>query len=176
MNIINFLHKFNKDLDLNYKRLDRDDYYMAIAHLVSMRSHDSQTHHGCVCVKDDRIVGTGYNGFLPGMPDDIVPNKRPSKYHFIQHAEKNLICNTDRDKLLGAKLYITGMPCLNCTKDLISVGLMDWVIGPVTYQESEEEKSIKEHLVYYYDIKVRKHDFKDIKIEKIKEDLNEIKK
>ena len=47
-----------------------DQYFLAIAHLVSIRSHDEQTQVGCVIVNgDNHIVGVGYNGFPSGIED-----------------------------------------------------------------------------------------------------------
>lgn len=54
------------------KRIEkREDLYMAVAELFSMRSTCNRGQVGCVAVKDNRIVGAGYNGSPPGMPHCI---------------------------------------------------------------------------------------------------------
>ena len=44
------------------ERLDKDSYYLGIAVAVSKRSTCLKRHYGCVIVKDDIIIATGYNG------------------------------------------------------------------------------------------------------------------
>jgi dCMP deaminase len=41
-------------------------YFKELAQLVSKRSPCERLQVGCVLVKDNRIISTGYNGFLPG--------------------------------------------------------------------------------------------------------------
>lgn len=44
------------------KRTTKDEYYLGIALAVSKRSTCLKRHYGCVIVKDDIIIATGYNG------------------------------------------------------------------------------------------------------------------
>ena len=51
------------------------EYFMGLAHQVATRSTCERRHVGSVAVgSDHRIIGTGYNGALPGTPhcDEIV--------------------------------------------------------------------------------------------------------
>lgn len=43
-------------------RITKDEYYLGIALAVSKRSTCIKRHYGCVIVKDDIIIATGYNG------------------------------------------------------------------------------------------------------------------
>ena len=43
-------------------RITKDEYYLDIALAVSKRSTCIKRHYGCVIVKDDIIIATGYNG------------------------------------------------------------------------------------------------------------------
>ena len=49
-------------------RLDREDYFMLMAHLVALRSTCNRARVGAVVVKDFRVVTTGYNGSPRGLP------------------------------------------------------------------------------------------------------------
>ena len=50
------------------------EYFIGLAHAVSMRSHDTQTQHGCVITDhNNRILGVGYNGFAKGLDDNVLP-------------------------------------------------------------------------------------------------------
>src|SRR5512146_3414705 len=58
-----------------------DEYFLDLAEQVSRRSPDPSTKHGCVLVdRDRRVVSTGYNGPVAGLPNDLVPVTRPEKY------------------------------------------------------------------------------------------------
>ena len=43
-------------------RKDKINYYLDIAKVVSERSTCLRRHYGCVIVKNDEIIATGYNG------------------------------------------------------------------------------------------------------------------
>ena len=104
------------------KPIDRpnwDQYFLAMALLVSRRSPDGQTKHATVLVDEhNRIISTGYNGFLKGMPDDVLPNLRPAKYPFFPHGELNAIANLTTKNYQSLTAYVTGRPCLTCFHQL----------------------------------------------------------
>lgn len=98
------------------------EYFLMIAKVVSLRSHDEETKHGCVITKDNKILATGYNGFPKGMIDSQLPNKRPSKYKWMKHSEQNSVWNlTNRYDNMTA--YVTGEPCNDCLDALYQVGV-----------------------------------------------------
>ena len=43
-------------------RVDKDTYYLDIASAVCKRSTCLKRRYGCVIVKNDEIIATGYNG------------------------------------------------------------------------------------------------------------------
>lgn len=98
-------------------------YFLEIAQTVKTRSHDAQTQHGCVITDTDHhIVGTGYNGFPPGVDDSALPKERPEKYPYVLHAEENAILNATRP-LKGCTMYVTGKPCVPCLRRIMAVGI-----------------------------------------------------
>lgn len=123
------------------KRPSWDEYFFKIVDDISERSHDEDTHYGCVIVDErNRVVGTGYNGFPAGIDDTSLPANRVkkltieidqfheevTKYDVIIHAEINAIVSARKD-LDGCKLYITAFPCLNCSKAIIAAGIKEVV-------------------------------------------------
>ena len=148
-----------KYIDKNYKRPDKDPYFLKIAYEISHRSHDSTTQHGCCIVKDGRIISTGYNGFPPGLPDELIPNNRLDglKYKFICHAEKNAIYNAAKEGicLQNSVIYITGIPCSDCSKALVAVGIKKWIIGDKEYIADEQEKLLRNFWVDVFDVKIQ---------------------
>ena len=101
--------------------------FMTIAESVSQRSHDSETKVGSVLIKESNntMVSSGFNGFVPGAPDDILPNTRPNKYQYIQHSELNLIANCAKNGISTDGCYVvcTMSPCQQCVRLLVSSGI-----------------------------------------------------
>ena len=135
--------KINEQSDINKlinkdSRLNWNEYFITIALLASKRSTCSRLNVGCVIVENNRILATGYNGFLPGAPhiSRVVNNHE----QFTVHAEQNAICDAAKRgvSLDGATAYVTHYPCLNCLKLLIASGiknikyLMDYKNNPLT--------------------------------------------
>lgn len=92
------------------------EYFMTIAETVSIRSKDPNTQVGSVVVdKDNHIIGTGYNGFSPGINELPEMWERPTKYDYVIHAEANALLNCTCPTA-GSKIYVTLFPCKECAK------------------------------------------------------------
>jgi dCMP deaminase len=99
------------------------DYFLGIAKVISQRSHDIQTQHGCVITdRSNRILGVGYNGFPRGLLDDQLPNTRPDKYPWMIHAERNALSNCVVRPENGIA-YVTGQCCNDCIMALWQEGI-----------------------------------------------------
>lgn len=107
---------------------------MLEALLWSLRSHDAQTKHGCVLVRNKTVLSTGYNGFISEIDDTQLPNIRPYKYDFMVHAEHNAIlnCACNGVSTLGAQAYITGAPCNNCLQYMWQAGINEIIYSDFT--------------------------------------------
>jgi dCMP deaminase len=106
-----------------------DRYFLDIAEQVSRRSPDPNTRHGCVIVDaGNRVLSTGYNGPVSGLPHEIVHFERPDKYDWFIHAEDNAVAFARCD-LRGTTAYITGTPCAACFRRLLQVGVRRIVQG-----------------------------------------------
>lgn len=115
-------------------RPDWDDYYLGIAAAVSSRGDCVRAQHGCVLIKDDAVVSTGYNGTPPHDPRScgdtgecpraMDPDARHSQGHYdlcwATHAEANAVLRAEWSRLQGSTAYITGVPCPGCMKLLRS--------------------------------------------------------
>ncbi|ETN81874.1 cytidine and deoxycytidylate deaminase zinc-binding region [Necator americanus] len=136
------------------KRMDYlswEDYFMAIAKLASMRSKDPATQVGCAIVnRDNKVVGTGYNGFPVGISDDDLPWTKGSpdplenKHTYVVHAEVNAILNKSMNNVEGCTMYTTLLPCNECAKLIIQsrlsevVFLHDCPTGSWTYDATRK--------------------------------------
>lgn len=123
-------------------KVDWDTYFMTHCFLVSMRSIDPSTKHGCVIVDEyNRILATGYNGPLAGVDDSQVPLTRPEKYYYLPHAEENAILSLDGAKLPNAKLYVTGRPCHKCMRMILQKGIRHIIYGPQNSKMMDETET-----------------------------------
>lgn len=114
----NNLIKFNNFINTLNTRPNWDQYFMSIAILVSQRSSCERLKVGSVIVENNRIISTGYNGFLPGAEHKsiVIDNHEQATIH----AEQNSICDA-ASRMVSVKnssIYITHYPCLNCFKSI----------------------------------------------------------
>lgn len=120
------------------------DYFLGLARIVSQRSHDIQTQHGCVITdRNHRILGVGYNGFPRGLLDDNLPNTRPDKYPWMIHAERNALSNCVVRPDNGIA-YVTGQCCNDCIMALWQEGVtkvvMDEKHGTHLFDEEAKKR------------------------------------
>jgi dCMP deaminase len=110
-----------------------DEYYLAICSVVATRSKDPNTQVGCVIVGPaHEIRSTGYNSFPRGIRDDVPERfERPAKYMWIEHAERNAICNAARAGTAteGCTLYADLMPCMDCARAIVQAGIVEVAVS-----------------------------------------------
>lgn len=113
-----------------------DDYFMALAMIVAMRSTCDRLHAGAVLVKNHRIVATGYNGSPPGLPHCDEAGHLMEEGHCVRtiHAEHNVLLQTAL--LSGAStedttLYTKYIPCIHCAKYIVACGIKKVVFGKI---------------------------------------------
>lgn len=94
---------------------------------VSEDSHDSETKVGAILIhrQTGAVLSSGFNGFIRGANDKKLPNKRPEKYPYMQHAEANLLWNCARHGIStdNCILYCTLSPCINCVRGIWQSGI-----------------------------------------------------
>ena len=117
------------------ENLSWDELFILQATVIAQKSKDPSTKVGCVIVGDDNaILSMGFNGFPRGVDEhDTARWKRPEKYNWVEHAERNAIYNAARHgiNLSGARAYLNWepKPCADCTRALIQAGIKE-IIGP----------------------------------------------
>ena len=147
-------------------RPDKTMYFLNIALSVAARSTCLRRTFGAVIVKDNTIVGTGYNGNARGVTNcheigcikDIMKSPQGAAYDYCPavHAEENAIINSNRSDRIGATLYIAGLkpdggytmalPCQRCQRKIINSQIKDVVIlrddgTPMTVEVDEYIKT-----------------------------------
>jgi len=113
---------------------------------------------GCLVVKDERIISIGYNGTPSGWDNncedevgvvkdtdtgditDVLLKTKPE----VLHAETNAIAKLAKstESGLGATMFITHAPCLDCAKLIFQSG-----IGHVLYRNSYRDTAGVDFLV-----------------------------
>ena len=117
-----------------------DRRFLRIAAEVATWSKDPDTQVGAVLVRNRRILQTGYNGIPYGVADLPERLERPSKCSYIEHAERNALCNVNGS---GTTLYVTLFPCEKCTPGIINAGVERVVVDPEAVTREWEELSKK---------------------------------
>jgi dCMP deaminase len=125
--------------------------YMQTAETFAELSHAKRLHVGAIVVKDDRIISIGYNGMPAGWDNDCentvfvlgeevlgtdmvaLGYTQTDKGNWtklktkpeVLHAETNAIAKLARsnESGLGADIFITHAPCLDCAKLIYQSGI-----------------------------------------------------
>jgi dCMP deaminase len=136
-----------------------EQYFMAIAKVISTRSTCSSRPVGCVITRDNRILVTGYNGAPAGekhctemgsngqiycarraqnIPDQLKLQVCPSL-----HAEENALNLAKHlglaELLKGATIYTTLSPCIRCINHLKLCGIKK-VFFELAYQSIDAKR------------------------------------
>ena len=144
--------------DLNYKpyvRPNWTEYFMKMAYLAAERSTCLRHHVGAVIVKNNRVVGTGYNGAAAGTKDctelgclrdqlDIASGTRHEICRAI-HAEQNAIIQASLTgtSTEGATIYSTHSPCIICAKMVVNSKIKKFVTSKY-YPDKQYEDLFRE--------------------------------
>jgi dCMP deaminase len=116
-------------INIHNDRINWDDYFISNALLISCRSPCTRLHVGCILVKNNRIISSGYNGFLPGSNhvSIITTDNNTTHEQATVHAECNAIsdCANRGVSTQCAIAYITHYPCINCFKILVASGIKE---------------------------------------------------
>ena len=116
---------------------------MKAAEVYAELSSARRLHVGCVVVKDNTIIGIGYNGMPSGWDNDCEYKSYTDldkNYEFLEedgakyslktrpevlHAETNAIAKIARstNSSDGATLFVTHAPCLDCSKIIHQSGI-----------------------------------------------------
>jgi len=128
------------------KRADlKNHVYMQIAKMLSQLSTCNRLKVGAVLLGfDGSVVGTGYNGSLPGLAHcDEASCNANQRCLRTRHAERSAL---DYSQAKVATAYVTHEPCLRCTQDLIARGCKV-IYFEAAYLGSPEEAEARARLV-----------------------------
>jgi dCMP deaminase len=101
-----------------------DQRYLKMADIWAQNSYCNRRKVGALLVKDKMIISDGYNGTPSGFENECEDEENKTK-SYVLHAEANAITKVAKsgNNSLGATLYVTSSPCLECSKLIIQAGI-----------------------------------------------------
>lgn len=130
-----------------------DSYFMRLADLAALRSNCMKRRVGCVIVKDNRVVATGYNGTprnLTNCNEGGCPRCNQGlgsgaglSTCLCLHAEENALLEAGRDRIAGDNsiLYCNTCPCLTCLIKIVQSGIKQ-VVYAQSYSMDEHSHRV----------------------------------
>ncbi len=102
-----------------------DQRYLKMADIWAQNSYCNRRKVGALLVKDKMIISDGYNGTPSGFENECEDENNKTK-SYVLHAEANAITKVAKsgNNSLGATLYVTSSPCLECSKLIIQAGIL----------------------------------------------------
>ena len=109
-------------MDDKEKKFDRS--YLEMASVWARNSYCSRRQVGAILVKDRMIISDGYNGTPSGF-ENVCEDENGVTKPYVLHAEANAITKVAKssNSSLGATLYVTASPCMECAKLIIQAGI-----------------------------------------------------
>lgn len=101
-----------------------DQRYLRMADIWAQNSYCKRRKVGALLVKDKMIISDGYNGTPSGFENECEDEENKTKT-YVLHAEANAITKVAKsgNSSLGATLYVTSSPCIECSKLIIQAGI-----------------------------------------------------
>ncbi len=112
------------NLTSSEKQKQFDKHYLEMASVWSKNSYCKRRQVGALIVKDKMIISDGFNGTPEGFENDCEDENNITKA-YVLHAEANAITKVAKsgNNSLGATLYVTTSPCIECSKLIIQSGI-----------------------------------------------------
>jgi len=147
------------------ERISWDEYFMAQAHLLALRSTCTRLSVGATIVRDKRIIAGGYNGSVSGDVHCIDEGCYVVDDHCVRtiHAEVNALlqCAKFGIPTHGAEIYVTHFPCLHCSKAIVQAG-----IKAVYYASDYKNDPYALELYQNAGVKLKRVEFNSLYIER----------
>lgn len=131
-----------------------DEYFLEMVDLIGSRATCDRGRSGCVIVRDNRMLVSGYVGAPAGVEhcdeaghemSSVIHSDGESSSHCIRttHAEQNALVNAARDGIAvkGATLYCRMEPCYTCAKLIINAGITR-VVARKMYHRAQRSRDI----------------------------------
>jgi len=119
--------------------------------LEAAKSVDKDTKVGCVVVGPERNIQVkGHNTLPHGVAADPPERlRRPDKYTWVEHAERNAIYTAARCgiSLEGCTMYVDLTPCIDYARGIIQAGLREVVVSKERMHAYSSPTYREQHLI-----------------------------
>ncbi|KAI5278950.1 Deoxycytidine monophosphate (dCMP) deaminase, partial [Ascosphaera aggregata] len=134
-------------------------YFMQLASLAALRSNCMKRRVGCVLVRGNRVMSTGYNGTprnvtncneggcarCNGTGDAGASAGAALSTCLCLHAEENALLEAGRERVgSGAILYCNTCPCLTCSVKIAQLGISEVVYAIGYHMDLQTAKVLQE--------------------------------
>ena len=105
--------------------LSKTHHFIKLAKQVAQTSDDLDTQVGCIFTNSKhQVISQGSNKLVNGCTSTKIRTTRPTKYNWIEHAERNAIYAAAKagTSLEGSTIYVTLWPCIDCARAIIQCG------------------------------------------------------
>ena len=101
-----------------------DERYLRMARIWAENSYCERRQVGALIVRGDAIISDGYNGTPSGF-ENVCEDENNKTKPYVLHAAANAITKVAKsnNSSLGATLYVTASPCIECAKLIIQSGI-----------------------------------------------------
>ncbi|VEU21981.1 DEKNAAC102994 [Brettanomyces naardenensis] len=117
-----------------------DSYFMSLANLAALRSNCMKRRVGCVIVRQNRVIATGYNGTprnFKNCNEGGCPRCNSCDSSGVGlstclclHAEENALLEAGRDRIgSDAAVYCNTCPCLTCSIKIVQTGIREVIFS-----------------------------------------------
>ncbi|KAK6465168.1 deoxycytidylate deaminase [Scheffersomyces coipomensis] len=142
-------------VDFSRLRPTWDSYFMRLADLAALRSNCMKRRVGCVIVRQNTVIATGYNG----TPRHLTNCNEGGCERCNQgqgsgsslstclclHAEENALLEAGRDRIRdNSVLYCNTCPCLTCSIKIVQSGIREVVYAQSYSMDSASHKVMSE--------------------------------
>lgn len=159
------------------ERIDKVNYYLNIAQAATQRGTCLRRNYGCIIVKNDEIISTGYSGAPRGRENctdlgyclrDKLAIPRGQRYEKCRsvHSEMNAIISAARKDMMDGHMYMVGIDaqtgelvqnansCSLCKRLIINSGITKIFIRDtmLNYREINVQDWIKDDDSLYTDL------------------------
>ena len=110
------------------QRKSWDQYFIDMTYNVAERATCLRKKVGCILVKNNKVIATGYNGAPRNFKHCTEVGCIMFDGHCIRtiHAEQNVLLQTGSNAE-GATMYCTSLSCDTCFKQILQVGIRRFV-------------------------------------------------
>lgn len=102
------------------------DAFMDMAIRFGQTSESKRLHVGAMLVKGDNIISHGVNGTRSGWYTNVCEDENGNTTPAVRHAEIAALdkLRKSHETSVGATLFVSHMPCLNCAVELVDAGIV----------------------------------------------------